>query len=77
MKWDSVCLDKDYSSLGIVDLELKNKSLLNKWIWRYGMKEIVALELDSHWYFGHFTYESVNRMHFTKISRDNHLSRQY
>ena len=34
--WESVCNLKENGGLGIVDLRLKNRALLNKWIWRYG-----------------------------------------
>ena len=43
VKWDLICKDKDSSGLGIIDLRLKNKALLNKWIWWY------ANEPDSLW----------------------------
>ena len=31
-KWDVVCRPKDYSGLGIHDLEVKNRALLGKWL---------------------------------------------
>ena len=34
--WKSVCNLKENRGLGIVDLRLRNRVLLNKWIWRYG-----------------------------------------
>ena len=34
--WNSVCNLKENGGLGIVDLKLRNRALLNKWIWRYG-----------------------------------------
>ncbi|EOY19422.1 Uncharacterized protein TCM_044508 [Theobroma cacao] len=40
--WDKVCRYED-GGLGIIDLEIKNRTLLNKWIWRYGR------ERDSLW----------------------------
>ncbi|KAL4302374.1 hypothetical protein GQ457_10G006520 [Hibiscus cannabinus] len=36
VKWDSVCKPKLGGGLGLWDLRLKNRALLNKWIWRYG-----------------------------------------
>ena len=31
-----MCNLKEFGGLGIVDFRLKNRALLNKWIWRYG-----------------------------------------
>lgn len=36
IRWDIVCHEKKNEGLGLVDLETKNRSLLTKWIWRYG-----------------------------------------
>lgn len=33
--WDLVCKPKQLGGLGIVDLRLKNKALLAKWLWRF------------------------------------------
>ncbi|XVF83970.1 hypothetical protein PTKIN_Ptkin16aG0537100 [Pterospermum kingtungense] len=37
--WNQVCAPKVFSGIGLVDLELKNRALLNKWIWRYAEDE--------------------------------------
>ena len=34
--WKSVCNLKEFGGLGIMDIGLKNRTLLNKWIWRFG-----------------------------------------
>ena len=34
--WNLTCNLKDNGGLGIVDIGIKNRALLNKWIWRYG-----------------------------------------
>ena len=34
--WNSVCNLKDNGGLGIMDVSIKNRALLNKWVWRYG-----------------------------------------
>ena len=34
MRWDNVCLPKDYGGLGILNSKILNESLLLKWIWR-------------------------------------------
>ena len=34
--WNSVCNLKENGGLGIVDVGIKNRALLNKWVWRYG-----------------------------------------
>ncbi|XVE70601.1 hypothetical protein DITRI_Ditri10aG0084400 [Diplodiscus trichospermus] len=34
--WSSVCKPKVMGGLGIIDVKLKNKAQLNKWVWRYG-----------------------------------------
>ncbi|KAL4348556.1 hypothetical protein GQ457_17G007420 [Hibiscus cannabinus] len=36
VKWETVCKPKIRGGLGLWDLRLKNRALLNKWIWRYG-----------------------------------------
>ncbi|XVF39217.1 hypothetical protein PTKIN_Ptkin01aG0017800 [Pterospermum kingtungense] len=33
--WNAVCNDKAFGGLGMVDLSLKNRALLNKWFWRF------------------------------------------
>ena len=33
--WESVCNPKENAGLGIVDLNIKNRALLNKWVWKY------------------------------------------
>ena len=30
--WESVCNPKENAGLGIVDLNIKNRALLNKWV---------------------------------------------
>ncbi|XVF49153.1 hypothetical protein PTKIN_Ptkin03bG0245600 [Pterospermum kingtungense] len=39
VRWEQVCKNKDHDGLGIIDLSLKNRALLNKWIWRYSMED--------------------------------------
>ena len=36
MDWASICKYKEFGGLGIIDLGLRNRALLNKWLWRYG-----------------------------------------
>lgn len=43
VSWESVCNYIDFGGLGVIDLGLKNRMLLNKWLWRY------ANELDNTW----------------------------
>ena len=31
-----MCNPKDNGGLGIMDIDIKNRALLNKWVWRYG-----------------------------------------
>ncbi|XP_039066097.1 uncharacterized protein LOC120211667 [Hibiscus syriacus] len=38
VKWDHVCKPKEFDGLGFTDLKLKNRSLINKWIWRFGVE---------------------------------------
>ncbi|OMO71257.1 reverse transcriptase [Corchorus capsularis] len=33
--WNTICNPKEMGGLGIVDLKLKNRALLNKWLWRF------------------------------------------
>ncbi|KAE8686216.1 hypothetical protein F3Y22_tig00111071pilonHSYRG00012 [Hibiscus syriacus] len=35
VKWTSVCKPKAVGGLGIADLEVQNRALLGKWIWKY------------------------------------------
>ncbi|WRX10498.1 Reverse transcriptase zinc-binding domain - like 2 [Theobroma cacao] len=35
VNWTTVCKPKSQGGLGILDLELKNRALLSKWLWRY------------------------------------------
>lgn len=35
MCWDEVCRPKELEGLGIANLEVKNRALLNKWIWMF------------------------------------------
>lgn len=39
VKWEIVMLSKDKGGLGIKNLNLQNKSLLMKWLWRYTSEE--------------------------------------
>ncbi|XVE98642.1 hypothetical protein REPUB_Repub03eG0124400 [Reevesia pubescens] len=39
MDWNSICNLKEFGGLGLVDLMLKNKALLNKCVWRYGKEK--------------------------------------
>ena len=34
VKWEHVCLPKDFGGLGIINTRLMNESLLLKWVWR-------------------------------------------
>ncbi|OMO92976.1 reverse transcriptase [Corchorus capsularis] len=34
--WDTICKYKEFVGLGSIDLGLRNRALLNKWLWRYG-----------------------------------------
>ncbi|KAL4572226.1 hypothetical protein LXL04_018996 [Taraxacum kok-saghyz] len=42
VKWQEACKDKKYGGLGIGELDIMNKGLLGKWIWRF-RKEKSAL----------------------------------
>lgn len=34
VKWENVCLPKDFGGLGVLNTRLMNEALLAKWIWR-------------------------------------------
>ena len=34
VKWDNVCLPRDFGGLGIINTMIMNAVLLTKWIWR-------------------------------------------
>ena len=34
IKWENVCLPKDFGGLGITNTRLLNEALLLKWVWR-------------------------------------------
>ncbi|KAK8713145.1 hypothetical protein V6N13_148368 [Hibiscus sabdariffa] len=36
VRWELLCLPKECGGLWLVDFEVKNRALLNKWLWRYG-----------------------------------------
>ncbi|KAL4313144.1 hypothetical protein GQ457_01G007670 [Hibiscus cannabinus] len=36
VSWKDVCRPKDHGGLGLVDIRLRNRSLLNKWFWSFG-----------------------------------------
>ncbi|EOY07997.1 Uncharacterized protein TCM_022315 [Theobroma cacao] len=36
IEWSKVCNYKENGGLGIINMEVKNRALLNKWLWRYG-----------------------------------------
>ena len=42
-KWDIICRPKDQGGLGIENIEVKNKCLLSKWLWK------LSLENDGMW----------------------------
>ncbi|OMO91306.1 reverse transcriptase [Corchorus capsularis] len=43
VNWNQVCKPKENGGLDIVDLDIKNRGLLKKWVWRFGN------EKDSLW----------------------------
>ncbi|KAL4285455.1 hypothetical protein GQ457_16G030360 [Hibiscus cannabinus] len=43
VKWSDVCLPKSLGGLGIIDLEVQNRALLGKWIWKF------ANDKEGHW----------------------------
>ncbi|GMI95175.1 hypothetical protein like AT4G29090 [Hibiscus trionum] len=38
IKWDTVCLPKDKGGLGIPNLKIMNRSLLGRWVWKFGVE---------------------------------------
>lgn len=38
VKWDNVCNHKEMGGLGLIDLEIRSKALLTKWLWRFANK---------------------------------------
>ncbi|KAL4278182.1 hypothetical protein GQ457_03G030870 [Hibiscus cannabinus] len=36
VRWEVLCSPSECGGLGLVDFEVKNRALLNKWLWRYG-----------------------------------------
>ncbi|GMI65454.1 hypothetical protein HRI_000214700 [Hibiscus trionum] len=38
VKWDKVVKPKQMGGLGIADIQLKNRALINKWAWRYSFE---------------------------------------
>ncbi|XVF77248.1 hypothetical protein PTKIN_Ptkin14bG0027800 [Pterospermum kingtungense] len=39
VNWNTVCLPKDLGGLGVGNLEVRNKALFAKWIWRFSNEE--------------------------------------
>ncbi|GMI92896.1 hypothetical protein HRI_002958900 [Hibiscus trionum] len=36
IKWETLCQPKSKGGLGLIDIRLKNRAMLNKWLWRFG-----------------------------------------
>ena len=34
LKWENVCLPKEFGGLGIINTRILNEALLLKWVWR-------------------------------------------
>ena len=34
VKWDQLCIPKDFGSLGIMNTRTMNEALLSRWVWR-------------------------------------------
>ena len=58
-KWNIICRPKDQGGLGIEVLELKNKCLLSKWLFKLLNKEGVWQELLHNKYLQHKTLSQV------------------
>ncbi|KAE8723950.1 hypothetical protein F3Y22_tig00011079pilonHSYRG00035 [Hibiscus syriacus] len=43
IKWDNICGPKSHGCLGIFDVKIRNRAMLNTWIWRYNEED------DSLW----------------------------
>lgn len=43
VNWSAICNPKKMGGLGITNLSLKNRALMNKWIWRF------SSETDALW----------------------------
>ncbi|KAL4383150.1 hypothetical protein GQ457_15G021490 [Hibiscus cannabinus] len=43
IRWETLCLPKSCGGLGLINFKVKNRALLNKWLWRFGT------ECDSLW----------------------------
>ncbi|KAL4312751.1 hypothetical protein GQ457_01G025880 [Hibiscus cannabinus] len=38
VRWEQLCLPLECGGLGLVDFNVRNKALLNKWLWRFGLE---------------------------------------
>ncbi|KAL4379924.1 hypothetical protein GQ457_02G032650 [Hibiscus cannabinus] len=36
VSWENIVLPKSYGGLGLINFKIKNRALLNKWLWRFG-----------------------------------------
>lgn len=50
VNWNALCMPKDCGGLGILDLNVMNKSLLCKWLWKLENSEGLWQQLISKKY---------------------------
>jgi hypothetical protein len=58
-KWNTICQPKDQGGLGIEDLDIKNKCLISKWLYKMLHEDGVCQELLHNKYLNNKTLSQV------------------
>lgn len=62
MKWDNICIPKDFGGLGGLDTGLMNEALLGKWVWKILMakEEDLCFNMLKRKYFRNKAFAQAN-----------------
>lgn len=62
VRWENVCLPKDFGGLGVLNTKLMNEALLTKWVWRIQNNQVddICCQLIRTKYLGKKTLQQCN-----------------